>query len=160
MSDKKTNIIDTLQLNKPRGIVPPMKNVVGSTYAETRSELEARERATAEAEAALLAAREAANGPAKKSSVWFAILSVLFLIIALAGTGFGFYEYTKNISLEENYNRLEKDYIELKDSADETRRLYDDLVAETLINGSGNNENKINEQDTSNSQTVEKPSAE
>ncbi|MBQ6130510.1 hypothetical protein IJI72_02380 [Candidatus Saccharibacteria bacterium] len=129
---KKASIIDTLQLNKPQGIVPPMKNVVGGTYAETRSEIEARERAAAETEAALLAAREAKNAPAKKSSVWFAVLTVIFLLIALLGTGLGIYEYTKNLSLEESYNKLEEDYIELKNSADETRRLYDELVESLL----------------------------
>jgi len=132
MNNKKASVIDTLQLNKPKSIVPPMKNVVGNTYAETRSEIEARERAAAEAEAALLAAREAKNAPAKKSSVWFAVLTVVFLIIALLGTGFGVYEYTKNLTLEESYDALEKSYIELKDSADETRRLYDILVEEVL----------------------------
>lgn len=109
-----------------------MKNVVGGTYAETRSEIEARERAAAETEAALLAAREAKNAPAKKSSVWFAVLTVIFLLIALLGTGLGIYEYTKNLSLEESYNKLEEDYIELKNSADETRRLYDELVESLL----------------------------
>lgn len=120
MSDKKSTIIDTLQLNKPTGIVPPMKNVVGSTYAETRSEIEARKRAEAEAEAALLAAREAKNAPAKKSSVWFAVLTVVFLLIALLATGFGIFEYTQNLTLESNYDALEKSYIELKNSSDES----------------------------------------
>ncbi|MBQ6396115.1 hypothetical protein IJH89_00850 [Candidatus Saccharibacteria bacterium] len=121
MSNNKTNVIDTLQLNKPRGIVPPMKNVVGNTYAETRAEIEARQRAEAEAEAALFAAREAANAPVKKSSIWFSVLTVIFLLIALAGTGFGVYEYVRNQSLQDSLDSLEKSFIELRDREDELR---------------------------------------
>ena len=132
MQKKDNSVIDHLQLNRPRGIVPPMKNVVGNTYAETRSEIEARERAIAEMEAAQIAAREAANAPVKKASVWFSVLTIIFLVVALLGTGFGIFEYIQNITLREDYAKLEKDYVELKDSADETKHQYEEMIEEIL----------------------------
>lgn len=117
-----------LHLNNQKSIVPPMKNVVGDTYAETKAEIEARKRAEALAEMAKMeAATPAPVEPPKKSSIWFSVLTILFLLIALAGVGFGVFEYTQNETLKENYEKLESDYLTVKDERDSLKENYDVL---------------------------------
>lgn len=120
---------DFLHLNNQNSLHPGMKDVMGSSHAETRAESEARKRAEAEAEMARFAMREspAPSEPPKKSSVLFAVLTVIFTLIALAGTGFGVFEYFQNDSLKRDYADLERDYIELKDEFSSLRDSYNAL---------------------------------
>ena len=77
-------------LNDARPIVPPMKNVVGNTHAETRQEIEARARAEQAAQAAALAAKEQ---KANKKSPVTTVLAIVFGFLALCAGGFAVYEY-------------------------------------------------------------------
>ena len=108
------------QLNRPRSLNPPMKNVVGSTYAETKTEIAAKRRVELENEANRLAAARIAAEPPRKSSVWFGVLMILFLVVALAGVGFGVYEYfaaedlrEENASLRETNSVLDAELTNL-----------------------------------------------
>ena len=103
----KSNPQEMFQLNKPKSINPPMQNVVGNTFAETKTA--ARQRQEIEAEAARLAAEEIAHEPPRKSSVWFGVLTIIFLVIALIGVGFGVYEYFQAESLREENASLKAD---------------------------------------------------
>ena len=115
---------DMLQLNRPRSIVPPMQDVVGNTYAETRSEREAKQRAELESELALARAREEAAQKPKKAMLWLGVLSIIFLLVALAGVGFGVLMYTENTNLKEELDTLNKNYSALKIRADELEDNY------------------------------------
>ena len=86
--------------NDPKSIVPPMKNVVGNTYAERRADADMARHAAEAAEAARLAAFAEADA-AKKANKWFLVLSVIFAVIAVSGAGFGIYEYLSNSKLRE-----------------------------------------------------------
>lgn len=104
----KKDFVDSLpHFGTRSSLNPPMKNVVGETYAETRAELETREKAEIERRAAKLAEKEIASLPPQKSSVWFAVLTIIFLIIALAGVGFGVYEYFENEKLRDEIINLQ-----------------------------------------------------
>ena len=135
MASESKETPEFLHLNNTNSRHPPMKNVVGNTYAETRAEIEARKRAEEAAKLAKLEAnRPVPTTPPKKSSVWFAVLTVLFLLIALAGTGFGVFEYFENETLKENYSNLENDFLKLESERDslledltELRKAYDRL---------------------------------
>ena len=83
-----------LDLNNSSTIVPPMKNKVGDSYAETRAEIEARNRANAEAlrqaEIQRLAEARAAEiiaaqKPEKHTGL--TVLAVLMSLLAVAGVG-------------------------------------------------------------------------
>ena len=109
-NDEQKSPQDMLQLNRPRGIVPPMKNVVGNTYAETRAEMEAKQRADLESELALARAREEAAEKPKKTTLWLGILTIVFLVIALAAAGFGIFMYDQNTKLLDEYSNLEEEH--------------------------------------------------
>ena len=86
-------------LNQAKPIVPPMRNVVGDTHAETKAEIEARKRAQLAAEQAMLAAEQAEAE--KEKTPWSSILVLIFGIIAIAGAGFAVYEHTENEKLQQ-----------------------------------------------------------
>ena len=109
-NDETKSPQDMLQLNRPRGIVPPMKNVVGNTYAETRAEMEAKQRADLESELALARAREAAAEKPKKATLWLGVLTIVFLTVALGTTAFGIFMYDQNTKLQEEYLELNQKY--------------------------------------------------
>ncbi|MBQ1528057.1 hypothetical protein IIZ77_00210 [Candidatus Saccharibacteria bacterium] len=113
--------------NNAQPIVPPMKNVVGDTHAETKAEIEARQRAQMAADAAMLAAREAQNG--KKKSPWLAFLTILFAVIALAAAGFAVYEYHENDQLKAQLESANKSY----SAALETAKEYEEANKSLLI---------------------------
>ena len=124
-----------------------MEDVVKGTHAETRAESERRKQAASEAEMTKFALKEpiVAVEPPKKSSVWFAVLTIVFLIAALLGVGFGVYEYFQNETLKTRYNDLEKTYLELKE-------LYDSSIQNALKstqNSSSKNSSTQNALDTS-----------
>ncbi len=96
-------------LNDARPIVPPMKNVVGNTHAETRQEIEARERARRAAEAAALAAKEQ---KANKKSPVATVLAIIFGFLALCAGGFAIYEYTENDKLKTELTKTQSSYTE------------------------------------------------
>jgi len=94
-------------LNDNRPIVPPMKNVVGNTHAETRVELAARARAEQAAAAAELAAKEQ---KANKKSPVSTVLALVFGFLAAAAIGFAVYELLENNKLQEELARVQSYY--------------------------------------------------
>ncbi len=123
-----TSSPEFLHLNNKNSLHPPMKNVVGNTYAETRAEIEARKKAEQEAEMLKFASEPPASEPPKKSSVWFAVLTIIFLIVALAGVGFGVFEYFENESLKTKNDQLTAEYDSLKTSYETQKSLYEELL--------------------------------
>lgn len=115
---------DMLQLNRPKSIVPPMKNVVGNTYAETRAEMKAKQRAEEEAQAALLRAQKEAAEKPRRSTLWLGVLTIVFLVIALAGSAFGVIMYSQNTSLLEANVELQNNYKQAKAKITELESAY------------------------------------
>lgn len=126
---KDANAQEIFQLNKPRSIVPPMANVVGDTHAETRDEYEARRRAEL-GQVLPPTPAPATPEPAPKTSLWFIILSVVFAIIAIAGAGFGIYQYTENDKLRTTNASLEAELKTASSELTRTKRLYSDASLE------------------------------
>ena len=101
-------------------IVPPMKNKVGDSYAETRQELAAKKRAEEEEQRRLVLERQIealrmqteAEYKKKRSGLvaWGLIMTILFLIGA-AGT---VYFYLFNQKAEEKISNLNSEIIRLK----------------------------------------------
>lgn len=132
--------------NNAGPIVPPMKNVVGNTHAETRAEIEARARAEQAAQAAMLAAAE----EKAKKSPWPAILIIIFAFIAVAAGGFAVYEYleleklntklkTTETTLNEQYTNIDELEKEITTLKTENKRLKARLNADgTSEEGSEN----------------------
>lgn len=89
-------------------IVPPMKDVLGDSYAETRAEIEARERAKQAADAAQLAANEQAT--AKKKFPWAAIAAIVLAFVSVILGAVIFIKQTDYENLQRKLNETEKTY--------------------------------------------------
>ena len=150
---------DFLHLNSPDSLHPRMQDVMGSTHAETRAESEARKRAESEAEMTRFALTEPPMPaePPRKSSVLFGVLTVIFLLVALAGTGFGVYEYFENEKLKTAYSLLEQDYQSVKEELTELREQYASSTrtrnssTNSTSNDSSNTPDSTNASDSKNS---------
>ena len=94
-------------LNDAGPIVPPMKNAVGNTHAETKFELAARARAEQAAQAADLAAREQ---KANKKSPVSTVLALVFGFLALGAGGFAVYELLENNKLQDELKTAKSSY--------------------------------------------------
>lgn len=103
--------------NNAKPIVPPMQDRTKGTYAETKAEIEARKRAQMAADAAMLAAQQ--NPPQKKKSPWFAFLTILFAVIAIAAACFAVYEHTENDQLKAQLETANKSYSAALETAQE-----------------------------------------
>ncbi len=88
-------------------IVPPMKDVLGDSYAETRTEIEARERAKQAADAAQLAANEQA---AQKKFPWLALLAILFGFATVIAVAVIFLKQTEYDKLKQELDTVTSSY--------------------------------------------------
>ncbi|MBR5389341.1 hypothetical protein IK146_02160 [Candidatus Saccharibacteria bacterium] len=100
-------------------VVPPMKNVVGNTHAETRVEIAARARAEQAAQAAALAALEE---KANKKSPISLIFALVFGFLAAAAIGFAIYQYTENDKLKAELENTKSLYSESQEFIDKIEK--------------------------------------
>lgn len=122
------NPSEFFHLNNQNSLHPPMQDVVGNSHAETKAEIEARRRAEQEAEMARLASENTSPEAPHKYSLWFAFLTIIFLLVALAGAGFGVWEYFENKEIILKYNDLSKDYKKLESDYYDLRELYHSVI--------------------------------
>lgn len=125
---------------KGNTIVPPMKDRLGGSYAETRTELEAKKRAEEEEQRRLILERQVealrmqseAEYKKKRSGLvaWGIIMTILFLIGG-AGTA---YFFIFNQKAEEKVSNLNSEIIKLKnDKTDlETKLETSEEIVETF----------------------------
>ena len=113
--------------NNAKPIVPPMKNVVGDTHAETRAEIEARNRAQQATDAAILAANAEQS---QKKSPWIAILTIIFAFIALAAAGFAIYEHSENEKLKQELEKANSSYSSAQQTLEALEKENDSLTQE------------------------------